>query len=83
MKTGGCFILIRKEVTPLYLGRDLSELNITPLSNWEMEELSYHHYMMSQMSPLMNQQGSSLHKDIIKEIERRGGLASLDENHYL
>lgn len=67
----------------MYLGRDLSELNMTPISDWEMEELSYHHYMMSQMSPLLNTQGASLHKEVIREIERRGGLAPLDESHQL
>ncbi|TCS92804.1 hypothetical protein [Hazenella coriacea] len=67
----------------MYLGRDLSELNMTPIPDWAMEELSYHHYMMSQMSPFMNEQGVSLHRDVIKEIERRGGLAHLDKTHSI
>jgi hypothetical protein len=60
------------------MGRDLDELSMIPLAEWDLEELSYHHYMMAQLSPLMNAQGVSLHHDLIKEIERRGGLAALD-----
>ncbi|MBD1373373.1 hypothetical protein IC620_13545 [Hazenella sp. IB182357] len=55
----------------MYTGRNLDELSMIPLSEWDLEELSYHHYMMAQMSPLMNQQGVSLHQDLIHEIEGR------------
>ncbi|PTX60745.1 hypothetical protein C8P63_10855 [Melghirimyces profundicolus] len=66
----------------MYMGRTLDELTGVPVSEWEMEELSYHHFAMSQLSPLMNAQGISLHHQVIKEIERRGGLHdSKDENH--
>nr|WP_246064935.1 hypothetical protein [Melghirimyces algeriensis] len=58
------------------MGRTLDELTGVPISEWDMEELSYHHFSMSQMSPLMNAQGISLHNQVIKEIERRGGLQS-------
>jgi hypothetical protein len=54
---------------------------MTPLAEWDLEELSYHHFIMSQMSPYMNQQGTSLHRQLIKEIEKRGGLAALDQDH--
>ncbi|MBA4495464.1 cytosolic protein [Paenactinomyces guangxiensis] len=67
----------------MYTGRDLEELSMIPLSKWEIDELSYYHFVMAQMSPLMNQQGISLHHKLIKEIERRGGLAALDEEHSL
>jgi hypothetical protein len=63
----------------VYMGRNLDELSMVPLSEWDLQELSYHHYIMAQMAPLMNQQGISLHHQLIREIERRGGLAALDD----
>lgn len=66
----------------MYTGRELDELSMIPLSEWNLEELAYHHHMMAQMSPLMNEQGVSLHHDLIREIERRGGMAALDETSY-
>jgi hypothetical protein len=56
----------------MYFGRDLEELSAIPIENWEIDELSYHHYMLSQMSPLMNEQGVSLHHQVVDEIMKRG-----------
>jgi hypothetical protein len=61
----------------VYYGRTFDELSMVPLSQWTMEELTYHHFVMSQLSPLMNVQGTSLHHDLIREIEQRGGLAAI------
>ncbi|MCH5586586.1 hypothetical protein MK805_16730 [Shimazuella sp. AN120528] len=55
----------------MYFGRDLEELSTIPMKNWEIDELSYHHYMLSQMSPLMNEQGVNLHHQVIDEIMKR------------
>ncbi|WP_044641091.1 hypothetical protein [Risungbinella massiliensis] len=66
----------------MYAGRNLDELKMTTLSEWNLEELSYHHYMMSQLAPYINQEGTSLHVDMIKEIEKRGGLQNLTDHHY-
>ncbi len=59
----------------MYFGRDLDELSTIPIEQWEIDELSYHHYMLSQLSPLINQQGISLHHQVIDEIMQR------DKNH--
>jgi hypothetical protein len=56
----------------VYTGRNLEELSMTPLTDWNLDELSYHHFIMAQMSPYLNQQGASLHRQVIKEIENRG-----------
>lgn len=66
----------------LYQGRHIDELRMVPLSEWSLEELSYHHFMMSQMSPWMNQQGVSFHHQLIGEIERRGNISTINEAHY-
>jgi hypothetical protein len=66
----------------MYNGRDFEELSMIPLSKWSMEELSFHHYIMSQLSPYMNQQGIAAHHEVIREIERRGGLAATEKEHH-
>lgn len=65
----------------MYNGRNMDELSMVPLAEWDLEELSYHHFIMAQMAPLMNQQGISLHHQLIEEIERRGGIAGVDAIH--
>lgn len=57
--------------------RKMSELEDTPVSEWTLEELAYHHDAMSQMAGLLNAEGVSIHHSIINEIERRGGLKGL------
>jgi hypothetical protein len=54
---------------------------MTPLTDWNLEELSYHHSIMAQMSPYLNQQGASLHCQVIKEIEKRGSLAAINQDY--
>jgi hypothetical protein len=66
----------------MYNGRNLDELKMTLLTNWQLEELSYHHYMMSQMAPYMNHEGTRLHVELIKEMEKRGGLQEDLQNYY-
>lgn len=65
----------------MYQGRAFDELSMVPLSEWTMEELAYYHLRMAEMSPLMNAQGISLHHDLIREIEERGGLYSIQPEH--
>lgn len=64
----------------MYRGRTLDELTGVPIPQWERHELTWHHFAMSQMTPLMNSQGVSLHHQIVREIERRGGLPSEGEH---
>ncbi|MBN2910456.1 cytosolic protein [Polycladomyces sp. WAk] len=56
----------------MFVGRDWQTLHTTPLSQWTDEELAFQHAVFSQLAPLMNAQGVSLHHQIIAEIERRG-----------
>lgn len=58
----------------MYVGRRLDELSDTPMAQWEMKELLYHHNMMNQMAPFLNTQGVSYHQKIIGEVEKRGGI---------
>lgn len=56
----------------MYIGRDLSELTMTSLNDWELNELLYYHHSMSQLAAYLNAEGTSMHAKIIKELESRG-----------
>lgn len=58
----------------MYVGRDMTELSMVSKSDWENSELAYFHHSLQQMVPYLNQEGQSIHREIIKEIEKRGGL---------
>lgn len=75
-------LILKMRWIQMYYGRDLVELQSIPLSNWSMEELSYHHHMMSNMVSYMNQQGVSFHQDLIEEIVKRGGIHAGDVPSY-
>lgn len=58
----------------MYVGRDMTELSMMKKSDWENSELAYFHYSLQQMVPYLNQEGQSIHSEIVKEIENRGGI---------
>lgn len=66
----------------MFVGRDWQTLHTTPLSEWTDEELSFQHAVFSQLSPLMNAQGISLHHRMIQEIEQRGGVPALPRERW-
>ncbi len=63
-----------KGVVIMYVGRDMTELSMTPKNEWQDRELAFFHHSLQQMAQYLNSEGLAIHKDIIKEIERRGGL---------
>jgi hypothetical protein len=58
----------------MYIGRDMTELSMTPKNEWNKEELAYFHHSLQQMLPYLNVEGQTIYKEIIMEIEERGGL---------
>ncbi|WP_042351748.1 hypothetical protein [Bacillus massiliigorillae] len=58
----------------MYVGRDLTELSLLQKKDWKDSELQYFHHSLQQMVPYLNVQGQSILKQILKEIESRGGL---------
>ncbi|HBZ80697.1 MULTISPECIES: hypothetical protein [Brevibacillus] len=56
----------------MYIGRDLSELTMVPLSQWEINELLYFHDTFSQLAAYLSAEGASLHVKVIRELESRG-----------
>jgi hypothetical protein len=58
----------------MYVGRDMTELSMTPKNKWKDSELAFFHHSLQQMVPYLNSEGQSIHQEIIEEIESRGGL---------
>ncbi|MED1204971.1 hypothetical protein [Heyndrickxia acidicola] len=55
-------------------GRDMTELSMISITDWSEEELSFFHYSLQQMVPYLNAEGQTIHREIIEEIEKRGGF---------
>lgn len=58
----------------MYVGRDMTELSMIPKTQWDKSELAFFHHSFQQIAPYLNSEGQSLHREIIEEIENRGGL---------
>ncbi|KAB7664857.1 hypothetical protein [Bacillus sp. B1-b2] len=58
----------------MYVGRDMTELSMLTKGDWRESELAYFHHSLQQMTPYLNVEGQSIHREIIQEIEKRGGL---------
>jgi hypothetical protein len=58
----------------MYIGRDMTELSMISKSKWKDSEIAFFHHSLQQMVPYLNVEGQTIHREIIKEIERRGGL---------
>ncbi|WP_462409925.1 hypothetical protein [Neobacillus sp. Marseille-QA0830] len=58
----------------MYVGRDITELSMMAKSKWHESELAFFHHAMQQMTPYLNSEGQSIHRQIIEEIEARGGM---------
>lgn len=65
----------------MYVGRDMSELATLTTDEWTDKELAFFHHSLQQMTQFLNSEGVSIHQDVIKEIESRGGLHR-DEADY-
>ncbi|TYR75841.1 hypothetical protein FZC79_09500 [Rossellomorea vietnamensis] len=58
----------------MYVGRDMTELSMMPKTEWDKSELAFFHHSLQQMVPYLNSEGQTIHREIIEEIENRGGL---------
>jgi len=56
----------------MYIGRELPELTMMSMKNWEITELLYYHHVFSQLAPYLSAEGASLHTKVIRELEDRG-----------
>jgi hypothetical protein len=58
----------------MYVGRDMTALSMIPKSEWKDSEIAFFHHSFQQIAPYLNAEGQSLHREIIEEIEARGGM---------
>ncbi|TMU83616.1 hypothetical protein FGG79_19530 [Bacillus sp. BHET2] len=58
----------------MYVGRDMTELSMIPKDEWKKSELAFFHHSLQQIVPYLNTEGQSIHREIVEEIENRGGL---------
>ncbi|NRD78221.1 hypothetical protein HPT25_12570 [Bacillus sp. BRMEA1] len=61
----------------MYTGRDMTELSMISITDWNNHELAHFHQSLQQMAPYLNSEGQTIHREIIEEIESRGGLNQL------
>lgn len=61
----------------MYNGRDMTELSMMSKGDWKDDELAFFHHSLQQIMPYLNSEGQTVHREIVKEIENRGGLSSL------
>jgi hypothetical protein len=65
----------------MYVGRDMTALSMIPKSEWKDSEIAFFHHSFQQIAPYLNAEGQSLHREIIEEIEARGGLKRGEANY--
>ncbi|MFK4309437.1 hypothetical protein ABH957_004114 [Bacillus sp. RC242] len=58
----------------MYTGRDMTELTMISKNEWKADELAYFHHSFQQIMPYLNVEGQTFYKEVVKEIESRGGL---------
>lgn len=61
----------------MYGGRDMTELSMMAKSDWQNDELQFFHHSLQQIMPYLNSEGQTIYREIIEEIEQRGGLKTL------
>ncbi|MFT4416710.1 hypothetical protein ACLM5H_22860 [Fredinandcohnia humi] len=65
----------------MYVGRDMTHLSMLPKSEWKESELAFFHHSFQQIVPYLNAEGQSIHREIIQEIEARGGFHRHDADY--
>jgi hypothetical protein len=58
----------------MYSGRDMTELSMMSKVEWKDSELAFFHHSLQQVVPYLNVEGQAIHREIVQEIESRGGL---------
>lgn len=65
----------------MYVGRDMTELSMMPKTDWKNSELAFFHHSLQQIAPYLNSEGQTIHREIIEEIESRGGMQRQEANY--
>ncbi|MDL4841873.1 hypothetical protein [Aquibacillus rhizosphaerae] len=62
----------------MYNVRDMTELLMMGKDDWKSEELTHFHNSLTQIVPYLNQEGTTILREINQEITNRGGLNKMD-----
>ncbi|MCU9614644.1 hypothetical protein OEV98_13955 [Caldibacillus lycopersici] len=65
----------------MYVGRDMTELTMLSMNEWRSSELAHFQHSFQQILPYLNQEGQTIYREIISEIESRGGLRRLEADY--
>ncbi|MHA7137014.1 hypothetical protein ACRTEV_07035 [Rossellomorea arthrocnemi] len=65
----------------MYVGRDMTELSMIPKDEWQKSELAFFHHSLQQIVPYLNAEGQSIHREIVEEIENRGGMKRCEADY--
>ena len=65
----------------MYSVRDMTELSMMSIQDWQDSELAHFQTSFQQIMPYLNVEGQSIYKEIIREIESRGGLKQLEADY--
>jgi len=65
----------------MYVGRDMTELSMMPKSEWRDSEIAYFHHAFQQIAQYLNVEGQTLYREIVEEIEARGGLKRTEADY--
>ncbi|WP_419392828.1 hypothetical protein [Cytobacillus praedii] len=61
----------------MYNGRDMTELSMIAKTDWKNDELAFFHHSFQQIVPYLNTEGQVIQREIVEEIQNRGGLKNL------
>ncbi|MFE8698712.1 hypothetical protein ACFYKT_20680 [Cytobacillus sp. FJAT-53684] len=61
----------------MYNGRDMTELSMMAKADWSNDELAFFHHSFQQIVPYLNTEGQTIQREIVEEIQSRGGLRNL------
>ena len=63
----------------MYTGRDMTELSMMAKADWNKDELTFFHHSLQQIAPYLNSEGVTIHREIIEEIQNRGGIKRITQ----
>ncbi|MFC5713275.1 hypothetical protein ACFPU1_10795 [Thalassorhabdus alkalitolerans] len=58
----------------MYVGRDFTELSMTPKTKWSNKELLHFHHSFQQIMPYLNPEGATIYREILEEIGNRDDI---------
>ncbi|WP_226035330.1 hypothetical protein [Aquibacillus saliphilus] len=58
----------------MYKGRDMTALSMMGKTDWDKQELTYFHHALTQILPYLNEEGTTILREINAEMHNRSKL---------